>query len=320
MPWERFNRSKIQREGRESGDPLHEIPTERLRYHPDWIIAARLRRKLLRHHRSPRVPETWIERSFLGSRTASSGRYAMSVASTGLEFLADREGSVLEQMSCPQVANRQLLAEEQSRFPGWSSEVAQASTNWERRMESEWMLATRIIAPAAHVVESCVASGAPRDRFNIVPYPSSIDIPLGTGDCDHPSNEAQALVRVLIVGRLSLLKGIQYLCQAFPNGPPIGAVFDFVGPSLLSPEGLCQVQSLGRVHGRLERTALHRVMANADIIVSASLSEGSSLSLREAAMMGTAVVATRESGAPAGSVLVDKRDPRRSRVGNSRVG
>ena len=113
---------------------------------------------------------------------------------------------------------------------------------------------------------------------------------------------AVAPVRALYVGRLSAEKGPLELLDALALIQPGTVTLDLVGDGPLAGACVERASALPpgtvRLHGRVDREGVARLMQEADLLVVPSLTDNQPCVVLEARASGLAVVATRVGGIP----------------------
>jgi len=168
-----------------------------------------------------------------------------------------------------------------------------------RRMRREYEEAGYISVLSSFSRRTFLEAGIAEERL--------IQIPLGVdSQVFHPGPPHDGPFRILYVGRLELLKGVQYLLQAFselrlPGGELwlVGPVLPEMGP-ILTRYGGRQV----RIVGEVPHAELPEYYRGADVLVFASVNDAFGLVILEALASGLPVIATEHSGGP--DVIEDK--------------
>jgi len=169
------------------------------------------------------------------------------------------------------------------------------------------------------VVESL---GCPAGKLHVLP----VGLDPNEFDFRERSRESGKPVRILTVGRLVEIKGLEYVIRAVARlrerHPDIRCDIAGDGPLKKDLEGLVAqlgIQKAVTFHGALDSPAVRRLMNEADLFVLASASvegdqEGQGLVLQEAQASGLPVVATQHGALPEGMLpgasgfLVPERD------------
>ena len=140
-----------------------------------------------------------------------------------------------------------------------------------------------------------------------------------------PLNRTRApqpgMLRLVTVGRLAAVKNFAMLIRAFAplaaRWPQVSLTFVGDGPERVALENLATSLGLtGSVHFLGFRSDIDELLADSDVFVLTSISEGIPMSILEAMKCGLPVVATRVGGVPATvadgetGVLVDSGDER----------
>lgn len=159
-----------------------------------------------------------------------------------------------------------------------------------QRYQQEIELADRIICPSSFVRESLVEAGVDENKINLVPFgceTSWIDQKRG------PAGNT-----FLFVGNISARKGAHRLLRAWKA---LKAHHShrllMIGDMHLTPDFLKDFSGVYEHVPRMPREDLRDVYLNAQALVLPALAEGFALVILEALSCGTAVLASRNSGA-----------------------
>ncbi len=226
--------------------------------------------------------------------------------------------AVMEQTIAPRGHEIRILEEERRLHPGWESPPIPDPhlDDFIRRERDEWETADAILCGSEFVKESIDGCGGPTERCRVVPYgiePDAFAVSRRFPRDGRP-------LRVLTVGAVGLRKGSPYVLEAARMLK--GAVcFRMVGPVLILPKALRELQAHVEVTGPVPRTEIRDQYAWADVFLLPSLCEGSATAAYEALSSGLPVLCTPN----AGSVVRDWEDgfvisPREPSVIADRVG
>jgi glycosyltransferase involved in cell wall biosynthesis len=152
------------------------------------------------------------------------------------------------------------------------------------------------IAPTLFVARWYTAHGFPTERMHVVAH--GIEPPPAASLAQVPEHPRKRdALRVAYVGGLARQKGVHILVEAF-NELPASARLTVAGDETAFP-GYCADLRRQATHpgiqfvGRLDRAAVWRALADADVLVVPSLwYETASLAVQEAFAVGTPVIAT----------------------------
>jgi glycosyltransferase involved in cell wall biosynthesis len=202
---------------------------------------------------------------------------------------------VLDQTSNPKPNEDRLTEEEYSRSRAWLPE----GTRWTRqerfssREREEWSVADTILAGSSFVRRGLVECGVPAQKIRVIP--SGIDLthfspPIRTGfDGKRP-------LRVLFVGRVSIMKGIQYLLPALQLLGPSRVEAKLVGDLSIEPDKLSLFRDVATAVGAVPRTQIAEEYRWADVFCFPSITEGSASVVYEALASGLPVITTPNAG------------------------
>jgi len=167
-----------------------------------------------------------------------------------------------------------------------------------------WQLVLRDCAAAdvllvnsTHVRDTFIAEGYPAERLAVVHLGVREDFLRLKADYARP-----ATLRLLFTGNFGVLKGAHYLLQALQLLDEAGVDYRLTvaGTNLEAARLLAEFPVRGELQlvGHVPQDRLQGYLADSDIYVFPSLSEGCASSCMEALAAGLPVVTTRESGVP----------------------
>lgn len=295
--------------------PLHrlasrtaELPPEQVRQFASFGVARRMRKFRRNSPAGTRQAQLAANRRF-GQLVADCGLgnanavYVFNGA--GLEILqaARARGlhTILDQTSAPVELEEQLAREERERWPEWETGGTPEAV-WRpfaERERTEWSLADAVICGSQHVCD-CLADAIPAGvPIKAVPY--GVDPQRYPGRVRAPANRP---LRVLFVGHVRLLKGIQYLAAASRLLQSKDVEVRIVGHVKVSARAVAELGRSVQIAGQVQRGTIGGQYDWADVFVLPTLSEGSAAVCYEALASGLPVITTPQSG----SVVVDGRD------------
>jgi glycosyltransferase involved in cell wall biosynthesis len=187
-----------------------------------------------------------------------------------------------------------LVGEE---FRRWGERESSQSSLFSKslisRMKQEYQCADFIGVLSSFAKKSFLAAGIPESR--IVQVPLGVDI-----EQFRPVAPRSGTFRVLVVGRLEFLKGIQYVLQAFSELRLPDAEIWLVGPVLPEVKALLARYDGPevRVIGPIANGEIARYYQQADVLVFPSINDAFGLVILEGMASGLPVIATDHSGAP----------------------
>ena len=236
-------------------------------------------------------------------REEISHLYAFQGAALGLFRSSQLKGTkcILDMFSAPPQNFNAILYEENDLWPGWESwEQTQEAEDFSGKVALECKLAHVIVAPSQFVIDGLVGMGIQRTKCRLVPY--GIDV---TRFSPNQINQSQnRRLRVLFVGRVSIMKGIQYLLRAAMilkervNVRIVGRVAcNYDKLAAMTPGNVEFV-------GHVPRSVIQQHYHWADVFCLPSLSEGSAGVTYEALASGLPVICTPNTG----SVVRDNVD------------
>jgi len=296
FPWSRLPSSLT---GNITRRTLEPISVDKITPLISFDTIARLRRKF---HPSEHASTRWARQNELFGKMACRKTWPAGTEAVycyngaGLEIFrqAKRRGlkCILDQTAAAWRYNTRILTRELEQWREWEPLPADIDPTGQmiEREEAEWQLADAIVCGSPFVVDSIADVGGPVEKCRVVPYP----IP------EFPSpvaleRPADAPIRVLFLGTLQLRKGIQHVWQAARD---CDDDFEFlaIGPSNLTTIGEERLAESVKWNGKISRADVSAAIANADVFLLPTLSEGSANVCLEALALGKPVVTTRNSG------------------------
>lgn len=285
-----------------------DLPPEKIRQFPWFGFARRLRKFRQNSPAGTRQVQLAANQRF-GRLVAATGLAEANAVyvfnGAGLEILqAARERglhTILDQTSAPVAFEEQLAREERERWHGWEIGGTPEAV-WRPfadRERTEWQLANHIICGSEHI-RRLIADEVPEDRaVQVVSY--GIDASRFHARLRKRENRP---LRVLYVGHLRLLKGIQYLAAATKMLSAAELEVRIIGQNKLSSSAAQQLEQCAELMGTVPRHEIQRHYDWADVFVLPTLSEGSAAVCYEALASGLPVITTPH----AGSVIRDGVD------------
>ncbi len=242
-----------------------------------------------------RTNQAFCERVIRNGLGRADAVYGFNGASLEIFREARRRGMfcLLEQTSASRPIEKQLVAKEVQRWPGWEpGHTLDSHTDpLADREGAEWALADRIICGSAFVVEGLQSVGVEAAKCQVTPYgvdtrhfrPRETSLPGG-------------VLNVLFVGRVSLQKGIPYLLEALRELNSSHIRCRLVGTVTLDRRRLTEYSRWVEVVGPVPRTQVLEAYHWADVFVFPSICEGSALVTYEAMACGLPVITTSNAG------------------------
>jgi glycosyltransferase involved in cell wall biosynthesis len=206
---------------------------------------------------------------------------------------------MLEQTSAPAQVEDSLRAAEIEAHPEWEVHAigGQSRQEFTMREQAEWESAELIFCGSDFVRRGIEECGGPVERCVVVPYG------VGTDVAAPQAPRLNGRLRILICGRVSLMKGAFYALEAAAALRGI-AEFRWVGQVCLLPSSTARLGEHIGLRGVIPRTAMPDQYAWADVFLLPTLCEGSATVCYEALAAGLPVITTPN----AGSVVRDGLD------------
>jgi glycosyltransferase involved in cell wall biosynthesis len=179
---------------------------------------------------------------------------------------------------------------EQQAYPEAEDEKELPDGSFFDRVRAEWAEAAQVIVHSEHSKRALVHQGVAECRCLVAP-PSFEPLPGGRVRERKPGQP----LRVLFVGNHCLAKGFHYFAQAAKTAPA-GIEFHSAGRSMLKEAYQAEAAKHVRIHGHLPQASTFKLMADSDILVFPTLSDGFGLVQLEAMSLGLPVISTPHCG------------------------
>lgn len=179
---------------------------------------------------------------------------------------------------------------ERRAHPGLEDETETPSEAFFARIQEEWSHASKVIVHSEHAKKALGCQGVDARRCIVAP-PAFAPI---TGGRARTRKTGQSL-RVLFVGNHCLAKGFHYFVQA-AKAAPAGMEFVSAGRFLLKDAYQAEAAKHVRMYGHLPQASVLELMANSDVLVFPTLSDGFGLVQLEAMSLGLPVISTPDCG------------------------
>ena len=159
---------------------------------------------------------------------------------------------------------------------------------------------TRMVAPCRRLAEAMVLNGLPRAKVTVLPH----GIPLPARVPPFPP-VTDGAVRFFYVGRISYVKGLHVLLEAFHRLDAPRAELHLIGAAATKAERRYEARLHRRYdadrrihwHGKVRPEEVYKMTANYHTSSSSSFLEAFGLNIAEALALGKPVLATRNGGA-----------------------
>jgi len=160
--------------------------------------------------------------------------------------------------------------------------------------------ATSLIAPANAIADALIRNGIPKEKVTIIPH----GIPLPQKQPLRP-DFGKGPMRFIFVGRISYVKGVHVMLEAFSQLKKDSYELHIVGGAITKPETRYMTHlknkytSLNVIwHGNKSHQEIPKYMAQCDVIIHPTIClEVYGLNIAEALAVGRPVIATRCGGA-----------------------
>lgn len=222
----------------------------------------------------------------------SFGVLAFKTAGLACMRLARERGwiGVIDQTDAGPIAER-IEREQIARHPQAAHGFDPAPAAYWSRIAGEWAAASAVLVNSEWTRRSIAACGGPADRAFVVPL------------CYRPPRPREPIrrapgspLRLLFLGRVSLMKGVLDLAEALRLLTDREIVVDLVGEPRLPDAVLAELPKSMHLHGAVPRSEVGRFLASTHALVFPTLSDGFGLVQLEAMGAGLPVVSTWNCG------------------------
>ena len=203
---------------------------------------------------------------------------------------------VLEQTVAHPAHKQRVLAAASRQFPEWAEKNPQRPPRMLEAERIEHALADRIVVGSGYCRESLVAEGVAPEKIVVNPYGAECGVS-GAGVA-RESGLAGRPLRFVFLGFLSLRKGVPLLLEAWEKAGLRDAELVLAGGVREEHRRLLPQAGNVRYAGFVPRGNVSRFMAEHDVYVLPSYSEGFPIAMLEALSAGLPVITT-EVGADA---------------------
>lgn len=202
---------------------------------------------------------------------------------------------VLDQTSNPKPIAQRLTDEEHANWCDWMPQGEQTASEsiLRDRDHEEWAIADTIVTGSEFVKEGLVQCGVMPDKIHVIP--SGIDLTRFDSRAK-PRFDGKRPLRVLFVGRVSVMKGIPYLLKALAALGPDRVEARLIGGISIDRSRLAQFHDVATAVGTVPRSLIAEQYQWADVFCFPSITEGSAVVTYEALASGLPVITTPNAG------------------------
>lgn len=189
--------------------------------------------------------------------------------------------------------HERLILEESARRPGWQPNPGRIPESYYARLEEEWRISSVVVVNSEWSRRALIEQGVPPEKMVIVPL--AYQRPEGQLPPGREYNGRP--LRVLWLGSVNLGKGIAYLLEAAHRLQERKVEFLIAGPIGINLQAVGTVPANVKFLGRVQRHDVPRIVAQADVFVLPTISDGFALTQLEAMAQGLPVITTPNCGA-----------------------
>lgn len=188
---------------------------------------------------------------------------------------------------------QKIMEEEAALFPSLRASITSVNEpEWKiERKQQEIELADHIFVASSVTQKSLINVGIDKDKISVIPYGSPVDI-------FQPCQKTDDIFRAIFVGKISPLKGIHYLLQAWQHLKLATSELFLVGDDRY-PVGWLEHNYSGiyRNITSVSHFSLNQYYSQASVLVLPSLIDGFGLVVLEAMACGIPTIVTVNTGA-----------------------
>lgn len=228
------------------------------------------------------------------------GMYTFNTAGLGLmNSVRKNVYKVHEQTIAPFYIERQLLQNDEEKFPAWITNKLNYDSpvlnDYISKELEELVISDRIFCASDFVKNSILSchKNINADKIKVVPY--GVDL-VDNFNTIKIEKTQQAKIRVLTVGTVSIRKGHPYIIAAAKKLKDI-AEFSIIGDySMVPPNVISNVSKNVTFLGQIPRQDMSKYYQWADVFLLPSICEGSATVTYEALISGLPIIVTQNTG------------------------
>lgn len=294
--------------GRLGGRICRGVPDKQIRCRPllEWAALRAMRR-------GQRGEDVFYERNRRFQESIPQSTIAQAGVVAGFDtsswILAQRCQQakvpfVLEQTVAHPAHKQRVLAEASRQFPEWAENDLERPPRLLQAERAEHTLADRIVVGSGYCRDTLVAKGVAAEKIVVNPYGAE----RGTVDADSVPkvDRPRRPLRFVFLGFLSLRKGVPLLLDAWKKAGLRDAELVLAGGIREEHRKLLLQAGNVRYAGFVPRSNVPHFLAEHDVYVLPSYSEGFAISIIEAMAAGLPIISSTNTGAP--DIVTSGRD------------
>lgn len=232
--------------------------------------------------------------SDLSRRRIDPQRHAFFGYSTGcletMRWLNQRGvPTVVGQIDAGRV-DEDLVRAENEKWPGWATLPGRIPAAFHERIAQEWETASLILVNSQWTRDALTQQGVPAEKMVVVPLAYEAQAQ------PRAPRAADAPLRVLWLGNVTLRRGIPYLLEAARLLEATDIRFTIAGTLYIRAEKTASAPANVEFLGRVPRAETAALYAQCDLFVLPTISDGFALTQLEAMAHGLPVIATTHCG------------------------
>ncbi|MDP9173112.1 MAG: glycosyltransferase family 4 protein [Planctomycetota bacterium] len=199
---------------------------------------------------------------------------------------------VVDQLD-PARLDEQMVRSEVEKWPNWEELPGKIPESYYQRLAEEWDCADLILVNSQWSARNLAQEGVEKSKVIVVPLCYEQEAP---PNIKRPLKPNALPLKVLWLGQIVLRKGIPYFFEAARQLAATRIQFTVAGRIGISPAALASAPPNVVIEGKVSRQRALELMAEADVFVLPTLSDGFALTQLEAMSFGLPVIATRHCG------------------------
>lgn len=209
-----------------------------------------------------------------------------------IQYLRERGVFCIVQQIDPAQKERRMVLQERERWPGWGWYQGDIPVSYYARLEKEWQASSLVVVNSEWSRQALLEQGVPADKLAVIP----LGYEVSAGMVSPVRSYAGRPLRVLWLGSVNLRKGIPYLIGAARKLQKRPIKFIIAGPLEINLAAVKDKPGNVEFIGPVERKVVPKLVAEADVFVLPTISDGFALTQLEAMAQGLPVITTPNCG------------------------
>jgi glycosyltransferase involved in cell wall biosynthesis len=193
----------------------------------------------------------------------------------------------------PARLDEKMVRAEIEKWPGWEDLPGEIPESYYQRLAEEWRLADLVLVNSKWSARNLREEGIAQSKIIVVPLCYEKETASRAAKRLKPTSQP---IHVLWLGQIVLRKGIPYLFEAARELASTNIRFTVAGRIGISQKGLSSAPANVSILGKVPRQQALDLMAQADVFVLPTMSDGFALTQLEAMSFGLPVITTPNCG------------------------